>query len=194
MLIKNLDKLFIITQYDIKNIQNSDVFLKAICDSFESFNLEQLVLRKKQLENLLLRVPQKSHLNHKFYNAMMDIFDIQIDLYKAETVSANRKLKVLNNTYLNATEVSSDDWKIFYNVFLLNQESGNFDVATQFAELFLNAINEKSDLEYPTIIFRKIKATLVLRDCKAVVPLAQNLKARGYLENSNLKLSACHSF
>ena len=187
-----LDQLFMLSEYDADNLVKKDYFLQAVCNNFENLKLAELVLRKKQMESLLKGSKKNSKLNIGYYFSMMRVFEARIDFLREGEEDALEKLKTLGDNYLNNKIQSPDDWKLLYFIFSQHQAMGNQNLARKFARLFLEEINEQSNLNFPTIVFRKLKAQSFLKNCIAVLPLAQNLRARGYFEDIKLDLKHCN--
>ena len=123
-----------------------------------------------------------------------DIFEIKINILNGESEAAKPVLKTLSDNYLNQDTYSPDDWKIIYNLFRLNVDLGQIDTSQKYAKLFLKTVSERSNLEFPTILYKKLTAELILENCEAVKPLANKLEARGYLDGLDLDLNPCRSF
>ena len=193
-LLEALDELFRLVQYDTQNLTYINYFLRAIANTSECFDLPELITRKDQIENILKILPQESGLNHKYYSSMARVIGIKINNLKGEKVVAKEQLRQLREIYSGIDDYSPQDWKLLYSVFLRHQELGDKEHSKKFAKLFLNEVNLRSDLEYPTILFSKLKANLALENCDSVKLLAQTLEARGYLKQENLKLSPCKVF
>jgi len=188
-----LDDFFSLTQYDDENLKYVDFFLRATFNTFENFNLKEIIIRKGQVEDILKTLPQESVLYHTYYRSMARVMDIKINYLKGERHVAKDKLRELSVLYSDADSYLPDDWKLLYRIFLRYQELEDKENTKKFARLFLNEVNLASDLEYPTIIFSKLTATLALQDCTSAKPLAQKLEARGYLKRTDLSLKPCNS-
>jgi len=186
-----LSQIYALTQHDPENLQHKNNFLRAVSNLFHSFDEDELNLRRGQAETLLKEIPYDSGINVTFYQSMMRILDIKIDILHHENVTAQKTLKELSNIYLNLEELSADDWKALYFIYLIHENIGNQDESRLFAKAFLDAVNKRSNLKYPTIVYRKAQAHATLGNCNAVAPLVNNLKTRGYLENENLESLSC---
>ena len=188
-----LDELFRLTQYDDENLKYINHFLHATVNTFENFDLKELLIRKDQIESILETLPRESGLNYRYYRSMARVIGVKINYLRGEEYLAKEQLSELSERYSDMDNYSPHDWKLLYRIFLRHQELGNKENAKRYARLFLNQMNLRSDLEYPTIIFSKLNVNLALGSCDSVKPLAQILQARGYLEGLNLSLKPCES-
>ena len=192
--LKSLDQIFELTRYDPENLGYKISFLQAAFNLFENFDATDLTLMKKRAEILLNEIPESSEINIGYYASMIRVFEIKLDLSKENKVATNDKLKKISQDYLNKRDYSLQDWKIIYNVFRQNQKMGNQDTTGQYARLFLKEITARSEIDYPTIVFRKLEAQLALKNCDAVSSLARDLKAREYFEDLDVNFSPCDAF
>lgn len=186
-----LSQIHALTQHDTENLQYKENFLHAISNLFNNFEHDELKLRKRQAETLLKEIPYDSGINVTFYKSMMRILDVKIDILNNKNIAAEKTLSELGNIYLNLEQPSIDDWKVLYSIYLMHENIGGRDETRLFAQAFLDTINERSNLKYPTIIYRKAQAHAILGNCDAVIPLAESLQARGYLDDVNYKLLSC---
>jgi tetratricopeptide (TPR) repeat protein len=193
-LTKALNELKAVIQHDPENLKSVFFFIQAVSNTYENFDLTELVLRKKQVDDLLRKLPEQHTLNTGYYHSMSDIFEIKINILNGESEAAKPVLKTLSDNYLNQDTYSPDDWKIIYNLFRLNVDLGQIDTSQKYAKLFLKTVSERSNLEFPTILYKKLTAELILENCEAVKPLANKLEARGYLDGLDLDLNPCRSF
>jgi len=186
-----LSQIYALTQHDNKNLTYKNDFFLAVSNLFESLNKDELSLRKRQVESLLIAIPKNSGIEIDFYKSMLRVMDLRINLLEGNETSARKALSEISDLYLSNDHTSTNDWKLLHSIYSYHKRIGFRSEAQKFAEIFLNKLNDRSDLNFPTIVYRKAQAYMTLGKCDAVIPLAENLKARGYLDSSNEDLLSC---
>jgi len=92
-----LNELKAVIQHDPENLKSVFFFIQAVSNTYENFDLTELVLRKKQVDDLLRKLPEQHTLNTGYYHSMSDIFEIKINILNGESEAAKPVLKKLSD-------------------------------------------------------------------------------------------------
>jgi len=187
----NLDELIKVIKYDNDNQINKHFFLNAVFDNYQRLDEDAIQLRYSQVKGIIKDNLNEGQLATERNELFLKTLATKIDLFEGNTLSKKNKLNNLLHSYKGRDGFFSDDWKAAYALFSISKLSLKDQDIAYFSEQFLKAIKERSDIDYPKIVLKKLEAYSALGDCKDAIFNLQILEHRGYsLANKN-NLSDC---
>ena len=176
-----IDEFFRLAKYDAQNSSNLEYFLNAATNNFESLGVADLKARQSKIAEILLLYKKEEGRNIELYELMLGLIDVKIDAIEGRNELANRKLFDINMIASDSRMPKKDNSHLLYTLFLRNHELGFTEVASSFANEFLNSGDLLiTNLKYPTISDKKIVVFSALGLCQKIEPLATDLVTRGY--------------
>jgi len=189
---RNLDKLFEIINYDDENIRTKYVFIQSIFDNYLRLDKSEIQLRYPQVEGII-RSLDKGELSSERNEFMLKILEVHLSFFGEDKFSQQMKLNDLILQYERKEQFFNADWKAAYAFFKISKHSTDDEKTIQFSKQFLEATHKRSNINYPTLVAKKIDAYNVLDDCENVILNLKILEDRGYDYPNINDLSNCLS-
>ena len=180
-----LNNFFELAKHDSENFASMEYFLNSATNNFESLGVEDLRSRQFQIIEILKLYRNEEKKNLQFYELMLDLIGVKIDYLEGQIEGAEKKLISINLAASKFELPKKDNSHLFYTLFLRNYELGFIEVASSFANEFLNSGDLLiTNLKYPTISDKKIVVFSALGSCEKIEPLATDLVTRGYRDEN----------
>jgi len=173
---KLLEKLYEVTLYDPENLKHRFSYLNhsfkylSKVDTYPAPNL------LSNLANTITLLPDNIA-DKDYYQTMLQLAKAKQD-GQSEVFELSAILKNDNWSQLNKTR--------FLNLYFRQNET------PEIAEIYLSTSKEITDVTYPTMLNRQMRAQLVLNNCSQVSSISQTLRSRGFYKPSQIECRAAN--